>query len=210
VTDWTTVAQLGTAAGTLALAAATFASVRYGNRSARVAERALQINMRPLLTPSRRDDIAQDFQWRDGHWISLGGGKAHAAVDGDVIYLAISVRNVGAGIAVLQGWSLIPAQADSSVAFPELDGFRRQSRDLYVPPNDVGFWQAALRDTGEDLYDQMLAAITEGRIFMVELLYSDHEGEQRAMTRFMLSPKQDSLWVASVTRHSNVDRDDPR
>jgi hypothetical protein len=38
--EWATVASLATAAGTLLLAVATFASVRPGNRSARAADRA--------------------------------------------------------------------------------------------------------------------------------------------------------------------------
>jgi hypothetical protein len=54
--DWVTISSLATAGGTLVLAAATFASVRSGNRSARIAERALQVGMRPLLTPSRLED----------------------------------------------------------------------------------------------------------------------------------------------------------
>ena len=40
VTDWSTTASLLTAAGTLALAVATFASIRSANRSARISERA--------------------------------------------------------------------------------------------------------------------------------------------------------------------------
>ena len=41
--DWTTVAALATALGTLVLAIATFASVRSSNRSIRLAEASMQI-----------------------------------------------------------------------------------------------------------------------------------------------------------------------
>jgi hypothetical protein len=49
----------------------------------------------------------------------------------------------------------------------------------------------------------------------VDLLYSDNEGGQRAISRFLLSPektadRQDTIWVASVLRHRNLDRPDPR
>jgi hypothetical protein len=54
--DITTIAELGTAGGTLILAIATFGSVRSANRAARVAERSLQIGLRPLLVESRRED----------------------------------------------------------------------------------------------------------------------------------------------------------
>jgi hypothetical protein len=52
----------------------------------------------------------------------------------------------------------------------------------------------------------------------VHLLYSDHEGGQRAISRFQLvrpdaspdEPGEPSQWVCSVVRHWNLDRDDPR
>ena len=58
-TDWVTISALATAAGTLVLALATFASVRSANRAARVAERSLLAGLRPLLVPSRLDDPPQ-------------------------------------------------------------------------------------------------------------------------------------------------------
>ena len=49
--DITTIAELGTAGGTLILAVATFGSVRSANRAARVAERSLELGLRPLHDP---------------------------------------------------------------------------------------------------------------------------------------------------------------
>ena len=49
--DWATISALATAGGTLVLAVATFASVRSGNRAARLAERSLELGLRPLLMP---------------------------------------------------------------------------------------------------------------------------------------------------------------
>ena len=46
--DWVTISSLATAGGTLALAGATYASVRSSNRSARLAELALQEQRRPV------------------------------------------------------------------------------------------------------------------------------------------------------------------
>ncbi|HKO25894.1 MAG TPA: hypothetical protein VJU80_00435, partial [Solirubrobacteraceae bacterium] len=51
--DWATISSLATAGGTLVLAVATFAAVRSSNRSARIAEVALQEQRRPLLAGSR-------------------------------------------------------------------------------------------------------------------------------------------------------------
>jgi hypothetical protein len=51
--DLATIAGLGTAAGTLVLAVATFSSTRSANRAARVAERTLLLGLRPALVPGR-------------------------------------------------------------------------------------------------------------------------------------------------------------
>ena len=45
--------------------------------------------------------------------------------------------------------------------------------------------------------------------FSVDLLYGDHEGGQRTITRFSLIPTADS-WLASITRHWYLDWDGPR
>jgi hypothetical protein len=62
-TDWATISSLATAGGTLILALATFASVRSANRSARIAEAALQEQRRPVLVPSRLDDPVQKIMF---------------------------------------------------------------------------------------------------------------------------------------------------
>ena len=48
------------------------------------------------------------------------------------------------------------------------------------------------------------------RLFAIELMYSDHEGGQRAIGRFSMAPLKDSVWLCSVVRHWNLDRPDPR
>ena len=102
--DWATISSLATAGGTLILAAATFSAVRSANRSARIAERALQEQRRPVLVHARLDDPPQKVRFADKHWIHAEGGETVIEEDGDTIYLGMTVRNVGAGIAVLQGW----------------------------------------------------------------------------------------------------------
>ncbi len=210
MTDWATVASLATAAGTMVLAVATFSAVRSSTASARVAERALQIRTRPLLMTSRLDDPPVKLRWMDDHWVKLEGSRAHAAVEDGVVYLAVSVRNVASGVAVLQGWYPHPEQSLSDVPFPAPEDFRRQSRDLYIAAGDVGFWQGALREPDDPQRLAMAEAVEKRENFTVDVLYSDHEGGQRAMTRFMVSPAGDDTWMGSVGRQSNVDRDDPR
>ncbi len=91
------------------LAVATFAAVRSSNRSARIAEAAFQVNLRPVLVTSRLDDPIQKIRWVDDHWAHAGGEQASVEMVDGSIYLAISVRNVGSGLAVIFGWSCSPS-----------------------------------------------------------------------------------------------------
>ena len=92
----------------------------------------------------------------------------------------------------------------------ELDEFRRQSRDLYVPGGDVGFWQGAIRDAGDPEYDRLVDAVKAQRMFGIEVLYTDHEGGQPSITLFVLRSRGDGTWLCSAVRHWNLDRPDPR
>src|SRR6202040_3863831 len=103
-TDWATISSLVTGGGTLVLAVATFGAVRSSNRWARIAEAALQEQRRPLLAPSRLEDPVQKLMFVEGHWVSTAGGRATVEHVEGIVYLAISLRNVGSGIGVCQGW----------------------------------------------------------------------------------------------------------
>jgi hypothetical protein len=209
--DWATISALATAGGTLVLAAATFASVRSANRAARAAELSLLAGLRPLLLPSRLDDPAQKIQFADDHWLMAAGGGAVAQVTDEAVYLAISLRNVGSGIAVLHGWRFMPERQSSSGAPPDLESFERLSRDLYVPVGDIGFWQGTFRDPASSEYAAARAAIEARQPVMVDLLYGDHEGGQRIVSRFLLAARADGGdWIPSAGRHWNIDRPDPR
>jgi hypothetical protein len=208
--DWTTAASLATAGGTLVLAVATFASVRSSNRSARLAEYTMQLGIRPLLMPSRLEDPPQKIRWGDDHHAALTGSGAHVQVVDDNLYLAMSVRNAGSGIAVLHGWHLHLEPVRTEHAHAERDEFRPQTRDLYIPGGDVGFWQAAIRDRDDPEYAEMVARVRDRELFLIELLYTDHQGEQPSITLFVVAPYDDDGWYCSAVRHWNLDRPDPR
>jgi hypothetical protein len=147
----------------------------------------------------------------EGTWFAVRGSGAVAHVGENAIYLVISVRNAGSGIAVLHGWHLWPQRRIGRDDHPSLDGFTPLSRDLYVPVGDVGFWQGAFRDPADPAFAEARAAIDARQPMSVDLLYGDLEGGQRAISRFGLTPRGDGdEWLASVVRHWNVDRADPR
>jgi hypothetical protein len=210
--DWGTAASLATGAGTLVLAVATFASVRTANRAAQAAERALLVGMRPVLMPSRLSDETQKITWGDRRLTRLAGGRALVEVVDGTVYLAMSLRNAGTGIAVLHGWRPMGAGLHSDDPHGQPDDFRRQTRDLYVPAGDLSFWQGALRDAADAEQSRMAKAIEAGEMITVELLYGDHDGGQRMISRFALSPLGDggTDWLCTVNRHWNLDRADPR
>lgn len=211
MTDW---AGWGTSIGTLVLAGATFASIRSSNRSARIAERSLLAGQRPLLVATRREDPAQEIQFADGRVLDNPSTQALFLHDDDVIYLAIPLRNAGAGIAHLQGYRLDPEPADRvqtdplgparhrrGAQAPDPATFAQQQRDLYIAAGDTGFWQAALRDPTSSTYTATQRAHhTRGRL-TVDLLYGDLEDGQPTITRFVLLPAPPDAWRCDTTHH---------
>jgi hypothetical protein len=210
MTDWATISSLATAGGTLVLAIATFASVRSGHRAARIAEQALLVNTRPLLVQSRVDDPPQKVLWSDEHRARVDGARAMVEVGGDVVYLAISVRNVGSGLALLHGWHVRPDRAFVDMPHADPSEFRRLTIDLYIPAGGAGYWEGAVRDLEDPDRDGLLDAIKAPRAFTIDVLYGDSEGRQRTISRFTLLPIEGTEWYPQVARHWNLDRADPR
>jgi hypothetical protein len=213
VADWVTISALATAGGTLVLAGATFASVRSANRAARVAEQSMLAGLRPLLMPSRMTDEQQKIGFVD-HWFVAPGGGGIAEVTDEAVYLAFGVRNAGSGIAVIDGWYLylgMEMMGTAATTRAPLDQFHRLTRDLYIPSNDIGFWQGAFRDPSSPDFVAARNAINGRERLVIDVLYSDHEGGQRVITRFSMSPREDGEgWIVSAARHWNIDRADPR
>lgn len=218
--DWGTIASLATAAGTLILAVATFFSTRSANRAARAAERSLLLGLRPILMSARQEDPPEKVRFGDEHWVRTSDGMATIDELDGRFYLVMPLRNVASGIAVLHGWDLIADRRTATEPHGDPVSFRRHTRDLYVPAGLTGFWQGAVREPSDPLHASLRRAVTERRPVTVDLLYGDHEGGQRAITRFVLTcrgqaeePDQGlhrTRWFCSVVRHWNLDRHDPR
>lgn len=215
MTDWSTIASVATAGGTLVLAVATFASIRSANRSARISERAartaersLLAGQRPLLVSSRLKDPTQKIQYPEGIWLTVDGGTAALEVTDDVVYLAVSIRNVGTGLGVLHGWHALPG-LHTDRSHPPVEEFTIQNLDIYVAPGENGLWLAALRDPAASIFQDVADAVKAGEPLAIDLLYGDLEGGQRVITQFTLRHASER-WLAQATRHFNVDRPDPR
>jgi hypothetical protein len=208
--DWSTTASLATAVGTLVLAVATFVSVRSANRAARVAERTLLAGIRPLLVPSRPEDPEQKIGFQDNVWVRVQGGQAATAITDEAVYLVISLRNVGSGLGVLHGWRFHPRIVLGNVDAPRVEEFHRLVRDIYVPAGEMGFWQGAFRDPSDPDFAGARESLCGRQQVTVDLLYGDAEGGQRVISRFAVIPVGEDRWLATVGRHWNLDRPDPR
>jgi len=207
--DWPTVASLATALGTLVLAFATFAAVRSANRAARAAERSLLAGLRPLVAAARPQDPPQKVMWADQHFARVEGGRAVVEVVDDVVYLAAALRNTGNGLALLHGWYPYAERRGSEDDHEPPGRFRRLTRDLYVAAGDTGFWQGSIRDADDPHRPDMLRAIEAHDPLTVDILYGDHEGGQRAIARFALTPL-DEVYLFAPVRYWNIDLPDPR
>ena len=167
-----------------------------------------------MLTTPSRGDPAVEVQFADGRVFETGWGDALVRCVTGIIYVALQLRNGGAGVAHLAGYRLEPESARTvtedprSLArhrrgdpAPDPSTFAEQQRDLFIVAGDLGFWQAALRDPTVELYTALSSAITSlGRV-TIDLLYGDIEGGQSTITRFVLLPSEQDKWRYDVTHH---------
>jgi hypothetical protein len=207
--DWQTISSLATAGGTLVLAIATFSAVRSSNRSAHVAEESLRAGLRPLLVPSLAGDPVHKALWGDRHAAKVEGGRAVIEQVGPVIYLALGLRNVGSGIALIHGWLAMEHQPFDASTHRPVEEFRRQGIDLYIPAGGTGYWESAIRDADDPMRPAVEKALANREPFRIDLLYGDQQGIQRTISRFVVVPAE-SFWYGQASRHWNLDRPDPR
>jgi hypothetical protein len=215
--DTATIASLATAGGTLILAVATFMSTRSANRSARIAERALDLNLRPVLIPAHEWDAAERITFFD-EIVQLRGGFATVEERSGNLYFATQLRNVGSGLGVLTSWLVevgpeTPSSSRTSLAQdeplaalgipPNYETFVQQQRSLYVPAGDVGYWQGAVRECDTDRGDgeALKIAIENGRRLTLNLRYSDPDGGHDTISRYTLTPDENGDWLIGIVRH---------
>jgi hypothetical protein len=208
VADWVVISSIASAGGTLVLAGTTYASVRSANRAARMAELSLLVGLRPLLIQSSPGDSELHAGFVDGIDLTVPGEGAAVEVHDGRVYIAISLRNVGPGIGVLHGGYVHGGLRRADFDHPPPEEFRMLSRDIYIPPGKIGFWEIAYRED-DPRREEVLAAVERGERFSVDLLYGDYEGGQRVISRFVVIPGE-SGWTLSVFRHWQLDRTDPR
>jgi hypothetical protein len=199
-----TIASLATAGGTLILAVATFSSTRSANRAARISEKALRLNLRPILIPTRDNDDDELIIFGDQRRLRLAGSRAAVEVTGDAIYLAFGLRNVGPGMAILVAWQVAPGTLDREVDHADPADMTQQLRDLAVPPGDTGYWQGALREPTAELFTSTRRSIEDRSPITIELYYTDLVGGHPTISRFRLTAHDNDEWFCAVSLHWNL------
>jgi hypothetical protein len=94
---------------------------------------------------------------------------------------------------------------------PDPATFRPQTRDLYSPPHDLSYWQAAIRMPDDPDRARVEAGLAGRDVLLIDLLYGDQDGGQRTISRFSITkyPGSDE-WMPAVVNHWYLDRDGPR
>ena len=204
--------------------------LRHGHRDAGPGGRHLRRRaLGQPLGPGRRGVVPGQPAARPGHLPPRGpsaedplgrrplgpprGAQASVELVDGSIYLAISLRNVGSGLAVIFGWCVHRA-GHADITHTEPEQFRMQTRDLYIAPGDIGFWQAAIREADDPdyagsepghprcaaLHDRPALRRPRGRAAHHHPLRHDPASQAEGETK----------WFPSVARHWNLDRPDPR
>ena len=164
----------------------------------------------PPLAPARVTDPPEVVRFGEGRMVSVEGGMAAVEHDDGNYYLVIPLRNVGNGLAVLQAWRLRAERPDLRTPHAAPTEHRLQTRDLYVPAGDTGFWQGAIREPDDPFRDGLDEAFRDAGMLTVDLLYGDHEGGQLTISRFILTREEDGNWRPGVVRHWPLEANDPR
>src|SRR5262249_51371783 len=93
---------------------------------------------------------------------------------------------------------------------PDLDEFYRLTRDMYVAPSDLGYWQGTFRDPASGGFQEAAAVIHNRGRMTIDVLYGDQEGGPRGISRSSIRCREDGRWVAASGRHWHLDRPAPR
>ena len=186
-------------------------SSRFVRRTGRRGSRSTRCRSDPspahALAPGRRraEDLlgrpaSRSSAWRRGYRRDRGRQRVH----GDV---AAKLR---------LGYRRYPRVAPRVARYPRIPPARRPGAVPATGPRSLHRGRRRRVLAGSDPgsrrtpeYAPLLDAVSSRRMFLVELLYSDHEGGQRAVGMFTISPLGESDWLCSMVRHWNLDRQDP-
>jgi hypothetical protein len=155
---------------------------------------------------TRPDDPPEAVTFSDGVMLMAPGGSAVLEERDGNLYLALAVRNVGTGLAVLRAGHVAIMSLGDEVWPPEPESFRALQRDIYIPPGDQGFWQIGVRSVDDPFRSPLATAVADRQPLLVTIGYGDHLGGHPTWTRFGVTPGDDGSWITTVNRHAGIAR----
>ena len=162
-----------TGAATLVLAAATLLLVLVTWRQTGYTRRAVELSLRPLLADDevRLDGLRESvtFGAPGRQTVSVAAGAMHYDDSGDTLQVSLSLRNVGAGAALITGAGLEPAAGDVQIS------------QMLVPTS--GRVRVNVSAHLTDLNPALTASVRQHGHVAVVVDYTDASGSQPTRTR---------------------------
>ena len=149
----------------------------------------------------------------DDHAFHIDGGRAAAEVEGDAIFMALPLHNVGPGLAILHSWHVTASRDISDQSFEDVSTYRRLSRDSHRPAAMSVSGRAPSATGPIPTSSRRGPPSKPANPSPSTCLYSDSDGGQRTVTRFRLGHAPDAAaneWYPRVGRHLYLDRPSPR
>jgi len=225
--DWLIGSQIAVAIGTLVLGAIAWWTARAASKTAKAAEDQVEAQTRPLLidvgprivqpqqfggVPVQR--LAEEITFEDGYVIRVSSIAGLIAGHGreDRHYLSIPLRNVGVGIALIEGIALLEARYPGTTPKPNVPPGEQTRLNFVVRDTETqdglshfravvgaGFWD-------ED-YDRPAGPMKEPPwdgegVIGLEVGYTDLAGQQRTRTHLEVRrDRETGRWSMSRVTH---------
>lgn len=117
-----------------------------------------------------------------------------------MVYLAVSIRNVGSGVAVLHGWH-VQAGLQTQRSHPPLEEFTTQNLDIYVAPDGNGLWLSALRDPAPGLITAPQCWLFSARWLRLSDMTENNAAREVCIWTYWVRPEAEEGFKALLARH---------
>jgi len=195
---------------TTLLAIVTFALVCATYLMAQTAKRQFGRQLLPILIPSRIRDPIRKVYFSNNTWQMLYGDQV--LVDSvDTLYVAIPLRNIGSGTAVVRGLSIPDVGPDDDALprrRPSLKNLIAAKTDLLLGPGDISHLsidsEAQTADRQRHALQTQVERIDRDSGVYLDILHCDHVRRQHNITRIELaqvSEKSSSSGTTSGAEH---------
>lgn len=168
--------------------------------------RQIKHNLLPIMVPARPDGRKRVARFTLEKHVTIRNADTYAEFDGDGVCLAVCLRNIGSGVAVLKGFDASPNDSAEPASYdvPSLSRFASALHALYLGPGDAAYLAifTSLDSSRTDAYEVVQETVPNGASLLLDLVYTDHSGGQLTISRLELEWATDvDRYVAKVARY---------